>query len=341
MTVIQRVAIATAPFLLAVCVAADSPARDARERARERRQTTSETTEEWSRVFKIQEGGSLHVSNVSGDIEVVGGGGSDVRVNAIKRVRTRHRDEGSTGADDVEIRVSDTPRRIEIETEYPRHQHHRSTSADVSFKIQVPAHLAVAVRSVSGAVRLEQVHGEAEAESVSGDVLLTDVRRLSRAKTVSGSVRIGGAGGDVINAATVSGELVLDGVKAKSCELQSVSGRVVILHGRCDRGELRSVSGEVEFNGELAPGGRYEFNSHSGDVKLFVGSTPGFQLVATTFSGNLRSGLTLKEVAETRSRYTPSKELRGTYGDGSAYVAIKTFSGSVIVEPAGTGRPRR
>jgi hypothetical protein len=331
MKAIHRLVIVSAPFLLTVSVLADAQAPERRDRARERREYRSETTEEWSRVFKISEGGSLHVSNVAGDIEVVGGSGTEVRVNAIKRMGGGRHDRGS-GPADVEIRVNDTPRRVEIETEYPRRGH---SNAEVEFKIQVPAHVTVAVRSVSGRVVLGRVDGESQAESVSGDILLTDVKRVSRAKTVSGSIRIAGAGGDTFNAATVSGDLVADGVRARSCELQSVSGRVAILKGRCDRAELRSISGEVEFSGELAPGGRYEFNSHSGDVRLFVGHGAGFQLVATTFSGHLRSGLALKGPGEVRTnQYGPGKELRGTVGDGSAYVVVKTFSGSAVIESA-------
>jgi hypothetical protein len=337
MTVIQRLAIIGAPFLLSVCVVAESPGREARERAGERRHSQSETTEEWSRVFTIRDGGSLHVSNVAGDIQVVGGGGSEVRVNAVKRVRGRHREDSGMGG--VEIRVNETPRRVEIETEYPRRH---STNTEVDFKIHVPAQIAVAVRSVSGSVRLGQVQGEAEAESVSGDIVLTDIKQLSRAKTVSGNIRIDGVAGNIFNAATVSGNLVADGVKAKSCELQSVSGRVAILHGQCDRAELRSISGEVEFHGELSPGGRYEFNSHSGEVKLYLGNTTGFQLVATTFSGSLRSGLTLKGPGEKSGSFMPNRELRGTFGDGSADVVVKTFSGSATIEPLEAGRrPQR
>ena len=50
----------------------------------------------------------------------------------------------------------------------------------------------------------------------------------------------------------------------------------------------------------IARGGRYEFNSHSGNVRIMLaGNVPGFELDASTFSGSIRSDfpVTLRSTA--------------------------------------------
>ena len=58
-----------------------------------------------------------------------------------------------------------------------------------------------------------------------------------------------------------------------------------------ERVEARSVSGNIEFDAPLSKGGRYEFTSHSGDIRLAVLGSTGFELDANTFSGSVRSDL--------------------------------------------------
>ena len=83
-------------------------------------------------------------------------------------------------------------------------------------------------------------------------------------------------------------------------------------------------------------------NSHSGDIRLLVPAGVGFELEANTFSGSLRSDLPLTLRGATRPETerddddTPrgrrnSQSLRGTFGDGSAIVTVRTFSGDVVI----------
>ena len=299
----------------------------------------TELTERWSRAFKVPQNGSLDLHNLAGEVVVTGGPGDEIRIEAVKRIR------GATGdsraqLESLSIRVSEASGRVEIQTEFPHTG--KRFHAEVGFRIHVPQRAAVAIQTVSGDIRMERVDGEARVESVSGNLGLTDVRQLQRAKTVSGNVTIAGFAGDVMTAGTVSGTLLAKGGKAKGCDLQSVSGNVSLAGSLCHRAQLRSISGNIDFAGELAPGGRYEFNSHSGDVRLAIAGGSGFQLVANTFSGTLQSDLDLGERRELESRRPgrQRQQLRGTVGDGSAYVVVKTFSGSVtLVGAKAAARP--
>ena len=80
---------------------------------------------------------------------------------------------------------------------------------------------------------------------------------------------------------------------------------------------------------------RYEFTSHSGDVRLILSGNTGFELDADTFSGSVRSDIpvTLRTVGQTRSgeRRSSPRAIRGTYGDASAILSVRSHSGSVII----------
>jgi DUF4097 and DUF4098 domain-containing protein YvlB len=185
---------------------------------------------------------------------------------------------------------------------------------------------------------VSKVKGEVRLESVSGGLTADDTPQLSRAKTVSGDLSITGAlAADSLTLGTVSGDLVASRVKTRSIDLQTVSGDLRLDDVSCERAQVRTVSGDVTFSGPLAKSGRYEFVSHSGDVHVSVGATGGFELTANTFSGDVRSELKLTGMGgrgedESGIPGLPkNREVRGTYGDGSAVLIVKTFSGSVVV----------
>ena len=51
----------------------------------------------------------------------------------------------------------------------------------------------------------------------------------------------------------------------------------------------RAVNGNIDYAGDLARSGRYEFVSHSGDIRLMLSGGTGFEVQANSFSGNVRS----------------------------------------------------
>ena len=303
-----------------------------------------ETTDQWSRTFKVGANGSLDVSNISGEIVVVGGGGSEIRVDATKRVRTR-KGNARDQLEDLRIEATETAGRVEIRTFYPRSH---NMEGEVDFNVQVPSTISVAAHSVSGNIRVSKVRGEVRIESVSGMVTAVDTPQLTRIKSVSGDVEITDVGSaDALSAGSVSGTITTRRIKARSIDAQTVSGDLVLTDVVCDRAQVRSVSGNVEFGGPLVKSGRYELNSHSGDVRVVVLGGSGFELTANTFSGELRSELPFVKSSgggdhEDFPGMPKNRELRGTVGDGSALLIVKTFSGDLtVMKGEGGQRGRR
>jgi DUF4097 and DUF4098 domain-containing protein YvlB len=292
-----------------------------------------EQTERISRRVRIGRDGRVSISNVAGDITVTGGSGDDVSIEAVKRTRGDRSELGR-----VRIDVDERPGRVEVRTEYERYRNDRSGDISVDYTVSVPSSAAVDVKSVSGTVKVSNVQGAVRAESVSGDVITSSTPRLEFAKTVSGDVSLGGVTTDGDLAATsVSGSVSARGLKVRGLELGSVSGSVIISDAACDRLDGKTVSGNIEYAGSLAKAGRYNINTHSGTIRLTLIGSTGFELIANTFSGNIRSDLPITIGGSSRGRddrrqFGPGQSIRGTFGDGSASLSIRTFSGDIVIE---------
>jgi DUF4097 and DUF4098 domain-containing protein YvlB len=292
-----------------------------------------ESTETVTRRFKVGPNGSLDIFNLAGLIVVTGTGGDEIVLTAIKRVRGA---PGDTKAqlDAIVIDAQETAGRVEVRTIARR----TKLSTWVDYNVQVPFTTAVSARSLAGDVKVIKVRGEVQLESANGTVEAIGTPKLTRVKTLSGDILIADGGStEGMAASTVSGRLVVKGVKTRTLELATISGDLVLVNIACDRAQVRSVSGAMEFGGPLVKNGRYEFTSHAGDVRLMLASSQGFELAAKTFSGVVHSDLPLT-LGPTDPNLPPGaperRDVRGTFGDGSALVIVKTFSGSVALARA-------
>ena len=116
-----------------------------------------------------------------------------------------------------------------------------------------------------------------------------------------------------LEASTVSGTVAVRKVKARRLDLGSVSGPVLVEDLECDRVGAHSVSGDIRFAGTLARGGRYEMQSHSGEVRLAIAGDTGFELNARSFSGSVNAPdfkMTIQGERRRRSSAWPARRLR-------------------------------
>ena len=348
----------TTPFVLAglAFVAAPAAAQDDRHRIVVRdvvrevvrsirpgvyqgRNNGPEQTERFSRKVKIGRDGRFSLGNIAGDIVVTGGGGDEVVIEAVKKTRG---DRGELGR--VQITVEERGGRVDVQTDHEQNRRDRNGRGDhvsVDYTVSVPASVSVDLHSVSGTIKVTGVHGSLRAETISGNVTVTDAPRLEIAKTVSGDVLLTGVTveGD-LSAASVSGNVRAKGLKARGLELGSVSGDINVSDVTCERLGVKSVSGSVEYSGGVAKGGRYEINAHSGTVRLLLANPAGFELNATSFSGSIRSELPLTIGGDSARRNGDPRRrregdsnhsMRATFGDGSATILVRTFSGDIII----------
>jgi len=328
---------ASAAVTLRGIVPEDGPRSGWFERYQDARQGP-ETTDRVLETFKVGADGALDLTGISGDVRVTGGSGNEIRVEATKRVRHRSPDQAKRLLADLRVEMANINGRVEVRTVYPRRGTYgdRGISARVDYLIAVPVGVTVAVKSISGNVVVSGVRGEVRAETVSGDVSVDSTPNLAMAKTVSGDVIARDIGGlTTLVLSTVSGSVIASGLKVRALEAGSVSGDVKLSGMQVERVEAKSVSGSIDFDAPLVKAGRYEFTSHSGNVRVVISGNTGFELDADTFSGSVRSDVpvTLRTVGrdERDRRGASNRAIRGSYGDASAILSIRSHSGSVVI----------
>jgi len=151
-----------------------------------------------------------------------------------------------------------------------------------------------------------------------------------------------------MTAQSVSGSVHANGLKARALDVSTVSGEVSLRDANCERLNARSVSGGIDYNGSLMKNGRYDVSSHSGAVRFTLASGTGFELNTTSFSGSVRSEFPLTlggqpgggdvvigpgsntTIRRGRGR-GPGSGVRAVFGDGSASLSLRTFSGDIVI----------
>jgi DUF4097 and DUF4098 domain-containing protein YvlB len=304
---VQKVIVAAAALLVAL------PAF-----AQDRR---GDETERISRQFKIGATGRLTLSNISGEIVLTAGSGDEVTLEAVKRTRGARSELAS-----VVIEIDERPGRVDIRTRHTG----RSDRASVDYTVSVPRGAAVDLSSISGNVRATNLQGPLRAQSISGAVVLSESSNVEVAKSISGDVELSGSMPEArLTASTVSGRVRAHDVKARGLSLSAISGDVEVTNVEAERLEGKSVSGNFVFAGVVARNARYEFSTHSGNVRLTLGGGAGFEVTANTFSGDIQSDVPVS-VNDVQSRRS-GRSVRAVVGDGGASVSVSTFSGNIVI----------
>jgi DUF4097 and DUF4098 domain-containing protein YvlB len=329
---------AVVPIL--VCLATQASAQPAVTKARalyQGRNRGAEQSDTVSRKVRIGRNGQVTIQNVSGTITVAAGSGDEATIDAVKRARG---DRSQLGL--VDVVIEEHPGRVDVRTEYRRpgfpERLFNDVNAWVDYTVVVPDGASVDLKSISGEVKVTGVKGSVRVQSISGAVSAAGTPRVELAKTVSGAIALAGVmfDGD-LTASSISGSIRVNGLKARSLDVNTVSGEVLLRDAAVERFNARSISGSIEYSGALDKDGRYDVSSHSGSVRFMLAGNTGFELDATSFSGGIRSDFPLTSGGDrspevrTRARRGPGDSMHATFGDGTARLTLRTFSGEVVI----------
>ena len=287
-------------------------ARDRAERDRDRERERQERDRAGSldTVVVFDAKGTVSVSCPGGAVIVNGGDKNEIRV----RARTEN------GA----IRFTSNGSRATLESASGR------GCSDGHFELTVPVGTKVAATTWSGSVSIRGVRGDVEAHAQSGDVVIRDAGDRLDVETLSGDVTITGVRGESrIN--TISGGVGLTGARG-NVEIETVSGDAEMRDVIAKQVRVHTTSGDVTFAGAILDAGRYEFNTHSGEIGLQLPNDIGAELSVSTFSGGIDSDfpITLK-AGEHGIGAAQAKRLNFTVGRGTARIIAETFSGDITL----------
>jgi DUF4097 and DUF4098 domain-containing protein YvlB len=282
----------------------------AREAARQQRDARRDAAGALDTTVTFDARGSVIVNCPNGDIIVTGSNTNEIRV----RARTER------GA----VRLTSTGSRAILEPDAGRR------CEDGRFELTVPAGVRVSASSWSGSVTLRGVRGDAEVHSQSADVDVRDAGARLDIETLSGDVTVQGVASDVA-IRTVNGDVSLSGARG-DVQIETVSGDLTLHDVVAKQVRTQSTSGDVSFAGQIQGDGRYEFNSHSGDINLQLPPNVGAQLSISTFSGSIDSDfpITLR-AGEHGIGAAQAKRLNFTLGQGTARIVAETFSGEITL----------
>lgn len=253
----------------------------------------AEISEAFSQTVRLLPGGTFDLLSGAGDVTVNGGGGREARIEAIKRVRDTVAARARTAINQVRIDVAERGGNVEVRTIQPR----GPSRVTVEYRITVPENTNLILRSTSGNLRVQNMAG------------------------------------DELSANTISGRIMLRDLTSRMLDVHSVMGDMQLHDVETRRAFVQSTSGNLEYSGRLVPTGRYQLQTHRGNIRFVPSGEPGFDLEAMTFSGDLRTDFVLKmlEPLAGRPGPRPLKLLRGTVGDAGAMVTASTFSGNVVI----------
>jgi hypothetical protein len=281
-----------------------APALQAQRATQERGRARIDTTVAFAR------GGTIEINLPGSDVTVTGGSREEVRI-------TGRADRGT-------IDVSASSARVRIAVD-----HTGGSPAGGQFDIAVPTGTRVRLTTQNGDVQVRGVRGDLEITTYNGDIDVAETGR-TELRTFTGDVSVRGVTGE-IRVNSMSGDVEIDQA-AGEVEAHTVSGDIDLRDVRSNFVRVRSTSGSLSFAGAVDGNGRYEFNSHSGTIRLALPENVGAQLSVATFSGEIDSRFPLTLMPGDHGIGRPSgKAFTFEIGRGDARISAESFSGDIIL----------
>jgi Toastrack DUF4097 len=306
------------------------------EQSRQRRTDERESqTERITRNVNIGANGELDLSNVAGDIVVTRGSGTAAQIDVVKTARGATAEEAREMLALVPVEITERGSRVEARTRYPegdawRRNGRRNINVSVAYTVVAPEGTRVTVKSISGNISVRDIQGGLTLETISGTVRIANAGRTASGRSISGDIELVDTKVEgTLEAGTISGTVRLRHVTARSLTVNSVSGNVELEDLTVERVGAQVISGDIAFVGDLQPNGRYEFTSHSGNVRVAIPAGTGFQIEASSFSGSINTDIPITMSGGQRGGR--SRALRGSANGGGASLDLTTFSGTILI----------
>lgn len=277
-------------------------------------------------TFAVDPSERLSVSNFSGVITVRTWSRNEVRISAEHSRRDGIVVERSSGGVLVRARswqrwahefdVDVTEDDVHVEYVMPR------TPSIVEYEITVPASMPLELGGPFTDVVVEGAGGQVTVKVGEGDVEVVGGRGRVTVRVMEGDVTLQGASGE-IQVVSVDGEISLEDCSG-TVKVETTDGDIRMSNVRSANIEALSVDGDVWFGGPLAPQGLYTFNTHDGDVTVFIPRGSSARVTVATFDGDFYTDFAVTLPDRMRGRHVSF-----TLGDGGAQMEIDAFDGDI------------
>ena len=254
-------------------------------------------------IVELRRGDRVVLENLSGEITI--SGWDDDRLE----VRGEERDESlAIRREGPIVRV------VRADGRGRRHS--------VEATIRVPRWVALEVGGPSLDVSVNGIDGGLRIGNVSGDILVRDIGGSLDIRAIDGEVFVEDARGGV-RASSQSEDVSVRGVTGP-VEVHSGSGDIVLTDVRSMSVRAETQDGDIDFSGDISPGGEYDFFVHDGDALIAIPASSGAQVRVSTFDGEFQS-----EFPVVVERFSAGREFEFVLGDGGARLQIEVFDGEI------------
>ncbi|MDJ0762361.1 MAG: DUF4097 family beta strand repeat-containing protein [Myxococcota bacterium] len=193
--------------------------------------------------------------------------------------------------------------------------------------VSVPKSIKTSITAVNGDISVIGLGARLRVTSVSGDVTVKNVTGSVAVEAVSGTLDIRNVRGD-LTCKAVSGAVRITDFQAPRLVVKSVSGDVVAKSIKSDTVRLTTHSGDIIYAASPVPTQELSAKSFSGEIQIELPAAAGFDLSASTKSGDIETEQKILSTAASSNRLT------GRYGKGGPDVNLATFSGDVEMKIA-------
>jgi DUF4097 and DUF4098 domain-containing protein YvlB len=255
----------------------------------------AETKKEYR--YNVGAKATVSIINTYGAVSVHPSTGNVVVVNA------------TTYSDKVEVDQAQSGNRVDVQS----HLFDGATqeNARVDYEVLVPADASVTLRSTTGPLRAEKLHGDVEMEGSSATV---DVKDISDSH---------------VHVKTMNGPVTLTNIRDGHVEIDSVSGDVNLISVTGPLVRVSSTSGKIRYDGDFGYAGEYRFNSHSGDIDATIPEDASVDVKAQSVRGKVQDDVPMQPKTHTSFLAREGSSFAGTINKAASSVWLRTFSGRI------------
>lgn len=217
-----------------------------------------------------------------------------------------------TGKNDVDIETEQAGQRIDVSTNAVEGGG-KGGDLTTNFTLMVPEESQLQIRTDSGSIVVESVHGDLTFETIAADVNLQNVGGYLVVRTTDGSMVCTRCDGTI--------------------RAESVSGNLQLFQPVMDHVTLHTTAGNILFDGDFLKHGVYLLKSDTGNTDIRFGRASSFDLTATSMHGAVINQAKLQPDKHRKFHFPrlTSGFVSGSVGDGNAKVEVTSFSGTIKI----------
>ncbi|MGA8540927.1 MAG: DUF4097 family beta strand repeat-containing protein [Terriglobales bacterium] len=210
--------------------------------------------------------------------------------------------------ENVEVDQQQSGNRIEVASHLL--QGIEQPTGQVDYELTIPPDATVNLRSSTGPLSAERLHGDLTMEGAEAIVTVRNVQ--------DGHVHV----------RTMRGPITLIDVRNGHVEIASISGDVNLKSVTGPLVQVSSGSGRIFYDGDFGSGGDYRFITHSGDIEALVPADVSAGFRAHSMLGRVQHDFPLKP-RHSRFSEEVGRSFVGNAGQASSEVVLRSFSGKI------------